>query len=85
VSAISAAWPRHIRRKTAITTSKSAIENQALSDTGLGRKRPQKYSKKTSKKSKKNLDAKRNVFYILQNVKVILNTAGNKTGRSNRW
>jgi hypothetical protein len=51
----------------------------------LGRKRIQKYSKKTSKKAKKTLDAAVNVFYILQNVKVILNTAGDKTERSNRW
>ena len=38
----------------------------------MGRKRIQKYSKKTLKKTKKYLDEKANVFYILQNVKVIL-------------
>jgi len=51
----------------------------------LGGKRIQKYSQKNFKKIKKNLDAKRNVFYILQNVKAIHNTAGNKTERSNSW
>jgi len=48
------------------------VGNYVLSDIQPNTKRTEKNSKKSFKKTKKNLDAEDNMFYILQNVKVIL-------------